>query len=78
MSTLSVRHGWTLRRDDAVSCTCEPANRRHVYGYQCIPREEALRWARAHGCNPAVAREMLWLERTFGRQEESLCGGSCS
>jgi len=65
MSTLSARHGWTVRRDDAVNCTCEPRNARHGFGWQCLKMDEVRRWASKTGCSMRVAREMLWLHKTF-------------
>ena len=70
MSTLSARHGWTLRKDDALACTCQPTNPRHRYGWDCVPGREVGEWWQKHPeCKGAIdkARIMCWLEKEFGR-----------
>jgi len=45
MSTLSRHHGWILRRDDEVRCTCQPVNPRHTDGgWQCLTPEQLNAW----------------------------------
>jgi hypothetical protein len=65
MSTLSVRHGWIVRRDDGDACTCLPANPRHLFGWACLPQSEIDAWRATSGCGPRTAREWYWVWKTF-------------
>ena len=69
MSTLSHRHGWTLRKDDARACACQPSNPRHQYGWKCIPETDVQAWRQEHPeCKGTddKARVLMWLELNFG------------
>jgi hypothetical protein len=66
VSTLSVRHGWTIRQDDQRACTCTPANPRHTQGWHCIPQREIDTWRATSLAGPRNARILYWLEREYG------------
>jgi hypothetical protein len=63
MSTLSARHGWTLRKDDGVSCTCEPKNPRHQFGTQCFTRAQVDAFKARHGiASDGKAKALMFVE----------------
>jgi hypothetical protein len=63
VSTLSVRHGWTIRQDDQRACTCETANPRHAFGTQCFKRIEVEAFMRTHGIrSEGKARALMFIE----------------
>ena len=65
MSTLSRLQGWTLRRDDAVMCSCDPPNSRHTSGTQCFSREEVAAFRAAHGIRSDGHARALMFIATF-------------
>lgn len=70
MSTLSARHGWTIRKDDGVACTCTPVNTRHTSGTQCFTKAQVAAFKARHGiASDGKARALMFIE-TFARPEK--------
>jgi hypothetical protein len=65
MSTLSARHGWTLRKDDGVACTCAPVNARHTSGMHCFTRAQVAEFKARHGIASEGKARALMLIETF-------------
>ena len=65
MSTLSARHGWTLRQDDQRVCACESANSRHTSGTQCFSRARVDAFKAAHGLGSDGHARALMFIATF-------------
>jgi len=64
VSTLSSRHGWTLRKDDGVVCSCEPMNPRHTSGAHCFTRAQVAAFRAYHPTlkTDGHARSLLFIE----------------
>jgi hypothetical protein len=70
MSTLSARHGWTLRKGDDLACTCTPANPKHVSGWQCVTHEQLQAWYTREYMQaslPKMARQLAFMWLHFSR-----------
>lgn len=63
MSTLSARHGWTIRKDDALACSCQPPNPRHASGTQCFTRAQVSAFKAKHGIkSDGLASALMFIE----------------
>lgn len=70
MSTLSPRHGWTIRKDDGVVCACAIPNPRHTSGMDCFTRSQVAAFKARHGIgSEGKARALLYIESFAPRSE---------